>query len=178
MPVSSIMGIFSSITDIASNIGNVITAIAAVVVAIFGGLAYIKGLDEYKEQNKVKRAEHFIDLRNRFKGNASFNRIRELLLNNDSRIKDISFKAKTDFLGFYEEIALMVNSDIIRKEVAYYMFGYYAIKCLDCKFFWKSHDNPNAPTKNAKYWYVFMNFAEEMKTMGENFKLNMDDFKI
>jgi hypothetical protein len=40
------------------------------------------------------------------------------------------------FLGFFEEVALMMNSGLIRKEVAHYMFGYYAIHCWDSKNFW------------------------------------------
>lgn len=43
-----------------------------------------------------------------------------------------------DFLGLYEELAITVNSEVLAKEVAYYMFGYYAIKCNSPKF-WQAY---------------------------------------
>ena len=63
------------------------------------------------------------------------------------------------FLRYFEEIALMVNSGLLRKDVAHYMFGYYAIRCWESDYFW-THLNRQGP-----YWALFREFAGEMARM-------------
>jgi len=154
-----------SIDKITIDIGTLIAAVVAIGVAIIG-------IFEYKNQNKLKRVEQFIGLRKRFKENDVFNKIRELLLHNDENIKNVPTKEKTDFLGFYEEIAIMVNSGVMRKKVSYYMFGYYAIRCWESEGFWCNI------YRNSIYWSVFKKFAEDMKKIEKTFKFNMKDFKL
>jgi hypothetical protein len=59
-----------------------------------------------------------------------------------------------------EEVALMVNSRIIRKEIAHYMFGYYVLLADDSKHIWNDLD------QESVYWTVFRNFAKLMRKMG------------
>ena len=67
--------------------------------------------------------------------------------------KDVT-DAKRKFLTFIEEIALLVNSELLKPDVAYYMFGYYAVKAHRGSNF---HFDVNY---SPAYWGLFMSFAE------------------
>ena len=62
-------------------------------------------------------------------------------------------------MGFLEEVALMVNSGLIRKEVAHYMFGYYVLLTDRCENFWDGLD------RDSQYWSVFRQLAAQMKSL-------------
>lgn len=65
--------------------------------------------------------------------------------------------SKRKFLTFIEEIALLVNSGEIRREVAMYMFGYYAC-CA------RSGSNFSVGIAlDHKYWRLFFSFSDEAK---------------
>jgi hypothetical protein len=65
------------------------------------------------------------------------------------------------FVGFYEEIALLVNSKVLRPEIAHYMFGYYAKICWESDDFWQDIN------RDSIYWRVFREFVEQMITLEE-----------
>jgi hypothetical protein len=85
--------------------------------------ALVKSLIEYTKQGAQNRAKLFEDLRIRFKSDEVFRQICDLLEVNSPELTAISFKEKRDFLGFFEEIAFMVNSGLMKKHIAHYMFG-------------------------------------------------------
>ncbi|MBT1072600.1 hypothetical protein [Pelotalea chapellei] len=128
---------------------------------IVGGLvtifAFVNGLLEYRRQGAQKRVEHFTLLRRRLKENRTFKEICALMLANDPRLAEIDAQDKRDFIGLLEEVALQVNSGLIRPELAHYMFGYYTVKCLENKHFWANL------TLDENYWNLFQDFAKEMK---------------
>jgi hypothetical protein len=103
--------------------------VATIVGAVIALLALIKGLVEYIKQGAQKRAEHFLTMRKRLKENDVFKHICELLEMDDPELINVPFKDKRDFLGLFEEVAIGMNSGLIRLAVAHYMFGYYAIRC-------------------------------------------------
>jgi len=138
----------SDAKDLATILG---VAIALVTV--------IKGVFEFTQQGAQKRAEQFTAMRRHFKEDQSFKEICDLLETDDPKLREISFKDKRDFLGFFEEIALMFNSGVIRLGVAHYMFGYYAIRCWASENFWSSVN------RNSPYWSLFKDFAAVMKTV-------------
>jgi hypothetical protein len=110
----------------------------SLVVTIGGGVAlvtFLLSFCEYKRQGAQKKAEYFLEMRKRLKENASFKNICDLIEEDAPDLATLSFQEKRDFLGFFEEVALMMNSRLIRKEVVHYMFGYYAIHCWDSKNF-------------------------------------------
>lgn len=139
-----------------------LAAIAAVAV----GLATLgKSVIEYTKQGSQKRGEQFVQMHQRFWVNPGFRRICELLQELDhpsikdepkiqaeltAELRGIALSEKTDFLGFLEEIALMVNSKLITKTVAHYMFGFYAIRCWENDNFWTDKLHKNDP-----YWVLF-----------------------
>src|SRR5438067_4359910 len=98
-----------------------IAGIAATVIALS---ALAKGAFEYTVQGAQKRAALFAELRQRFKDDLRFREICALLETDDTALMTTDFRDKRDFLGFFEEICLALNSGLIRKPVAHYMFGY------------------------------------------------------
>lgn len=79
-----------------------------------------------------------------------------------SVLREYSPDEKRNFLGFFEEIALLSNSGLIRKEVAHYMFGYYAIRCWQSKNFWYNME------RDSPYWFLFRKFAIDMQEIEKN----------
>jgi len=130
-------------------------------------IAAMRGYFEYRSLNVLRRFEKFQEVRRRFKESDEFRQICYLLDTDSPEISAIGFKAKRDFLGFFEEIALMHNSNLINDDVAHYMFGYYAIRCYDSPYFWSDVN------KNSYYWSLFAKFVARMKTI-ESRVLNVE----
>ena len=137
--------------------------IAGVVVAV---VTFIKVVIEYRAQGTQKRVERFLEMRKRFKENAQFKEILSLIEHDDPKLADVPFKEKRDLLGFFEEVAIMLNSGLIRKEIVHYMFGYYAILCWQSDLFWKDVN------RDSPYWALFKSFVLNMEKVesSEEFK--------
>jgi hypothetical protein len=143
-------------------------AIISIILAI--STAFV-GLAQYRLQGKQKRAEFFIELRLKLKKNSIFKNICALIETDSPELEDVAFAEKRDFLGFFEEVALMMNSGLIKKEVAHYMFGYYAINCWDSKNFWGDVN------RDSPYWSVFRNFVKQMKEIESSANFLTDNMK-
>jgi len=146
--------------------------VATVVGVVVASITLIMGIVEFVRQGTQKRAEHFIEMKKRFKENERFREISALLENDDPKLASEPYKNKRDYLGFFEEIALMVNSGLIKVEVAYYMFGYYAIKCWKSDNFWKIKNKSGKSqyiNRESQYWILFKNFAEKMVEKQDSF---------
>jgi hypothetical protein len=111
-------------------------------------------------------------MRKKLKENDIFKNICALIEIDDKEIVNISFADKRDFLGFFEEIAIMTNSKIIRKEVAHYMFAYYAIRCWESKYFWIDVN------KNSIYWRLFKEFVMTMKKIEKKYKFKNSNYRF
>jgi hypothetical protein len=146
------------------------TSAAKDFAIIVGGLvtifAFLNGLLEYRRQGAQKRVEHFTMLRRRLKENPAFKEICDLLFSQDPRLAEVNAQDKRDFVGLLEEVALQVNSGLIRRELAHYMFGYYTVKCAENQYFWA---NINA---DEIYWDLFRDFSAEMKRMEQSFEFD------
>jgi hypothetical protein len=129
-------------------------------------LTLIKGVFEYAKQGAQKRAAQFVEMRRRFKENDSFKEIASFIELNDPKLSSMPFKDKRDYLGFFEEVALMVNSGLIKPEVAHYMFGYYAIRCWENDAFWGDVN------RESLYWSLFKEFVAKMKAIENSFVYN------
>ncbi len=145
-------------------------AIVSIVLAISTAIV---GLKQYRLQGKQKRATFFIELRRKLKDNPMFKKICTLIEEDSIDLRDVAFAEKRDFLGFFEEVSLMMNSGLIKKEVAHYMFGYYAVNCWDSKNFWLGVN------RDSPYWSLFRDFVQQMKEieMSENFLMNTSEYK-
>jgi hypothetical protein len=146
--------------------------IATVVGTLVALGVLIKGVLEYTAQGAQKRAEQFFAIRNRLKQNESFKNICDLLERDDPSLEKLAFKEKRDFLGLFEEVTLLMNSGLIRKPVAHYMFGYYAIRCWESKHFWVDVN------RNSSYWAAFRRFVDEMKGLEDTFEYKPNSFRF
>lgn len=130
-----------------------------VLVGVIAGLwGLYKGVLEFNLQGKQKRAEIFLKKQAEYFGNKSFNEVRSLVERDDPSLANYSFEDKRAYLTFFEEIAVLRNSGLINSSLAYYMFGYYATRCLESDYFWANMN------RNDLFWNVFSQFAKEMQT--------------
>lgn len=129
---------------------------AIVLAGVIALTTFLSGVLEYSRQGRSRRAEHFVDMRRRFLENDSFRQLLNLLPGDDVRLKEVSNQERRNFIGFLEEVALMVNSRIIRREVAHYMFGYYVGLAAKSENLWIGLD------KESVYWTVFRQFAKSL----------------
>ncbi|MEK7275177.1 MAG: hypothetical protein AAB110_07960 [Candidatus Desantisbacteria bacterium] len=168
---------------------EVIKNIATTIAAIIGIFAFIKGLLEYIRQNTLKRIDLFLQIRTKFKSKELyFSKLFDWLEIDDIKLKnnkdiyyekeDITvYRIKYDILGFFEEVALLVNSKVIKIEIAHYMFGYYIMKIFDSKHFW----NDSEFNKNDYLWSLFVNFATRIKEFDNKLKIKpikINDYEI
>lgn len=163
-----------------------ITTSIATVAGVLGALValgtLIKALMEYTQQGRQKRAEHFFELRRKLKENQEFSRIAGLLdeaslaggqaAEARAELKELSFQVKRDYLGLFEEVAIAMNSGLIKAQVAHYMFGYYALLCWQSDDFWV---NVN---RLSDYWSLFHDFCERMQAEQDRFEFRRDDFRF
>ena len=138
------------------SVGKDLATIVGVVIAL---LTLAKGVMEYTIKNTLDRFGKFQEIRKRMKESKEFQTILKLAETNDMKLTEIEFVQKRDLLGLFEEVTLMLYSKIIKKEVAHYMFGYYAVRLYEANYFW------NDVNKGSYYWSVFCNFAEDMKAI-------------
>lgn len=150
--------------NITTDMLSIINTIIAFITAIIAIITIIKGYFEYKLQNKQKRMEFYEKYRKQLKEEERFKRIITGLDTDSEDLKNIPRIDKYYFLGFYEDIAILIKNNLIKPNIAHYMFGYYAIRCLDSKNFW------NDINRQSIYWSLFNEFAEEMKRREENKK--------
>ncbi|MER3496525.1 MAG: hypothetical protein C4320_06970, partial [Armatimonadota bacterium] len=75
----------------------------------------------------------------------------------DERIAEESVQDRRNLAGFLEEVALMVNSGLLRYEVAQAMFGYYVQLVGSSEPFWQGLD------RNAETWAIFRAFEARLR---------------
>lgn len=144
---------------------------ASFTLAIVGLVTLIFGLFQYRKSLLQKRSEQFLIMRSRYVDNTEFQELFSMLEIDDVNLIDIPYKRKLKILGFYEELALMVNSKLIKKEVAFYMFAYHAIRIWGSKYFWTGRDFEI--DKSSIYWSLFKKFALDMIDYQQSFILRM-----
>jgi hypothetical protein len=135
---------------------------AIVVAGIAGFVTLLVAMLEYIRQGRQHRAENFVQMRRRFLETPEYRRILDLLAFESPDLAKESVQEKRNFIGFLEEVALMVNSKLIRREVAHYMFGYYVLLADASGHFWSGLD------RDSQYWAVFREFAQEMRAISES----------
>ncbi len=134
--------------------------IATIVGAVGGFVTLLVGVYSYMKQSKQKRIEYFIAKRGEFDKEKRFRDILKGLEGDPTTLVVIPPDDKRYFLGFLEEIALLMNSKMIQSEIFHYMFGFFTIKCWDTGEFWANLENDE---KNHLYWCLFRHFVDQMK---------------
>jgi hypothetical protein len=145
--------------------------ISSLGVAV-AAIAAFKGFIEYRLQGSAKRSDIFLNMRVRLRSDPSFANICSLLETDDPILAQIPTTERDRFLGFFEELAILANSGLLNDSITYYMFGYYAIRCLESKNFWTKLN------RNHSLWSLFMDFAGRMKQMQESFAFRREDYDL
>ena len=130
-------------------------------VGIIALTTFFSGTFEYIRQGHQHRASNFVQMRRRFLEDPLFRDLLNLMATDSAELKDTPIQIRRNFVGFLEEVALMVNSGLIKKEVAHYMFGYYVLLTDRCENFWDGLD------RDSQYWAVFRQLAMQMKGLNE-----------
>ena len=152
--------------EAAKDLSFVIGGIVALITLM---MTYI----EFSRQNASKRAEFFLSMRRRLKENAILKDLSDQVERKVPGLADVPLKDKFEYVGFFEEVALMVNSGIMHPEVAHYMFAYYAISCWESAAFWTNGMNRESP-----FWAMFRDFVDRMKTESARFKYSRQRFRL
>lgn len=144
--------------DIVRNAAGITATVGAITLAV----TIVRGVLEYSKQNRLARYEKYAELSKDWSENKDIQEI-IVLLDDDPQHKllKINNAEKEAFIGFYEEIALMLESRILKERIAYYMFGYYTIRCYDNQGFWTDMD------RESPYWSLFRRFAKKMKKIDD-----------
>ena len=135
-------------------------SLAIIIGTLIALITIIQAMREYRRQGRFRRVEFFLDARSRLRSDSDFREIINLLETDDPRLTEISFKKKLHFVGFFEEIALLVNSKVLREQVASYMFGYYALICWNSRNFWICPEKEL--NKEDPYWAIFRSFVAQV----------------
>jgi len=139
---------------------------AIILIFTFG-----KGVFEYRKQRDDKRAQQFLELRKLFRENQQFQKIMAFLYHNGSP-SQFSDNDKIEFMAFFEDIAFLMNSGLIRKEVAFYMFGFDAITACNNALFWPSD------LKKDKYWSLLTDFVKQMEEIDKDFRYDRKKIRL
>jgi len=146
---------------------NDINKVAVTITTLIALCTFVKALMEYTKQGKLKRAELLKDYREKFLEGDSFIEITQLLEEeDDKKLRKIKRINRFFYLGFFEEISVLLNSGIFKADVVHYFFGYYAIKTSESRNFWFDIE------KNSDYWKEFHRFVEMMNKYEEKFSKN------
>lgn len=140
---------------------DALTIIIAFIAGFIAFGTFIKAILEYRLQGRQKRAELFDTLKNRLRTDQQLNCVTALLEGDEDELRNIAQIDKYYFLGFYEQVAIAVNSGLIKKNVAHYFFGYFARHCWDSINFWYL-DEESVIDKDAYYWATFKKFVDKM----------------
>jgi hypothetical protein len=138
-----------------------VSAIKDWSIIVAGAIAFItlwQGLFQYARQGHATRASQFIQMRRRFLEDETFKELLNLIAERSPEITSRSIQDRRNLVGFLEEVALMVNSGLLKADVAHYMFGYYALLIDGCQPFWEGLD------RDSEYWTVFRGFVHKMKS--------------
>jgi hypothetical protein len=138
--------------------GTAASAIAAVCtflwkVAVDSKEARLKRFDKYQEM--AKRTDK-----------PPLSTVIDALRKGPAAVTALSKQNKEDYMAFLEEVAVMKNSQLIRAEVAFYMFGGDAIASKNSPEFRDGFK----PWGDELYWSVYEKFCDEMEDLDKSYK--------
>lgn len=146
-----------------------VAIIAGSLVALFTfGTAVL----EYVRQGRQTRAQQFIQLHRRFRENHKFARLIDLLEGDDPQLAAEPLADRREFLAFFEELAIMVNSRLIRVELAHYVFGYYVGLCGRSRHLWAGLNREDT------FWTLFNDFEVHLRGMTSSFRFERRMFRF
>jgi len=133
--------------------------------AILAVGTFFLSIKEKREANKISRYKAYVRLEDNFNQDKEFQKFVDLLDEDGEELKSMSTASKYRYMGFVEEVAIAVQNELISKNLAFYMFGYYAIRARESDNF-SSLDNGSIEYRSL-YWNVFNSFVNDMKELEE-----------
>ncbi len=118
-------------------------------------LGLIFGYWEYLRQGRMRRAEKYFELVRSF---AQFDPILDLLRTDHPSLRRLKPWQRERFLGFYEDLALLIHSGLIQEDLAYYTFGYWLDRAWESRYFWQDPKN-----REDGYWFLLRQLYFRMK---------------
>jgi hypothetical protein len=140
--------------------GWLVTGIGA-VIAFFWKVYTDSRAAALKRFDKFQKMREVLDKDN-------FKKVKALVYNQPQPKPEIpcSVDDKINYMAFYEEIALMVRSHLMREDVAFYMFGMDAVAAFDSDLFWEKIEG----AKTAPEWKLFRFFCSRMRALNEKYE--------
>ena len=143
-----------------------IELVLEIIASVIGlGLLW-KAIWEYMLRGRISRAELLYELRKRLKDNRSFDLLTDHLDSSSSdgktQVKFIEYSERRKFASLLEHIGVLVNSGLIKKDVAFVFYGYVLIQCWESDEFW--HDM----NRNSLYWRCLKQFYNDMIIQKQN----------
>ncbi|WP_080407024.1 hypothetical protein [Burkholderia ubonensis] len=124
-----------------------------------------KDIQDKETSARLKRTEFFLSLHRRLFDDKDLYDVLKLIDGDFPRLRDEDmWDAKRKLLVFFEEIALLVRSNQVDKDVALYMFGYYSLCARHGKNFMYGI-NPQ-----REYWSLFFEFSDDAGKFSEDYK--------
>ncbi len=133
--------------------------VSIVVAGVVALTTFFSGVVEYARQANLRRGEAFVAMRRRFLEDALFREILNLLDRDDPRLAQMPVQDRRNFVGFLEEVAILVESKMISRQIAHYMFGYYVLLADDSQNLWVGL------RKEDRHWSLFRLYAAENRAM-------------
>lgn len=155
---------------------QILGVVAGLFVAGFGlykTWEELKRLRQQREQDqrdlhataRLKRTEFLLDQHRRLFDDPVLSTVLSYLDADDKQLAQPQmWNSNRKFLTFIEEMAILIESRLVDPEVAYYMFGYYAIRARD-------GENFNANINDIEeYWRLFHRFCRNAEAFFEKFR--------
>lgn len=120
---------------------------------IIGVITLFYGIHQYRLKNSLERFEKFQTLTEMYESEEIL-RVRDHL--GQAGIESVPNTDRHAFMAFFEQLALMKQSQLIQENVIYYTWGYDLILAYQDDRFW------NSINKNDKYWRLFNVLAERI----------------
>lgn len=144
---------------------------ASLVFALVAtGVSFIIAVLNYRQLVKQKKFELYESYRKKLRESEDFREILSLIEKDDIKLRKQSFLKRYQFLGFYEDISIMIKSGLMNPYIAHYMFSYYALSCWKSKNFWCEIN------RESLYWEEFRKFVFEMKLIEINRRLSGNNY--
>jgi hypothetical protein len=102
--------------------------------------AFTAALLEYRRTNTLRRAEFFYKIHDRLYNDKLYNRICKMIVEDSDKLASISITDKINFTGLFDEISLLVNSNLLDIRIVDNLFGFYIFECWNNNSFWVGLD--------------------------------------
>ena len=130
--------------------------------AVAGTLAFLRTSRDFLTEPRQQRLAIYRQLAEEFE-KPTMRKVRVIIASgSDSSVRELTITEKTDYCAFFEQLALVVYSRLLKAETAHYMYGDYVRRCYQRDAFW----DEQCP-RGDYYWSLFETFARDMIRLGE-----------